>query len=246
MTFYVKIAGLKFKITTVYEYTMKLCRDYIVDDNAQTVADIVIGDNEIAREKEYDRATNERQGIEWRLFPDYYYESLAVYRKLSSVAIDYKALLFHGSSFAFDGRGIILTAKSGTGKSTHARIWRENFPGQIIMVNDDKPWLKLENDGRIWIYGTPWCGKHHLGTNIGVPAEAICFLSRAENNSCEEVNPDRRLKELMEQSMKFSEPAKMVSVLEVVSKITGTVKFYDLRCNMEPEAAITAKRAIIG
>ena len=44
---------------------------------------------------------------------------------------------------------------SGTGKSTHARLWRETFGDRAVMVNDDKPLLRITKDGVI-AYGTPW------------------------------------------------------------------------------------------
>ena len=35
------------------------------------------------------------------------------------------ALMLHGVLMEWQGKGIILTASSGTGKTTHARLWRE-------------------------------------------------------------------------------------------------------------------------
>jgi serine kinase of HPr protein (carbohydrate metabolism regulator) len=59
----------------------------------------------------------------------------------------YDTFLFHGSAIAVDGVGYLFTAKSGTGKSTHARLWRELLGARAVMVNDDKPLLRV-TEGR--------------------------------------------------------------------------------------------------
>ena len=98
--------------------------------------------------------------------------------------ISYDTILFHGSVIAVDGIGYLFTAKSGTGKSTHTRLWREYFGDRAAMVNDDKPLLKI-TDSSVIAYGTPYNGKHRLGTNISVPLKAICILTRAADNHIE-------------------------------------------------------------
>lgn len=49
------------------------------------------------------------------------------YRKIAEKLVQYDVMLFHGSAVAVDGIGYLFTAKSGTGKSTHTRLWREYF-----------------------------------------------------------------------------------------------------------------------
>lgn len=58
---------------------------------------------------------------------------------------------------------ILFTAPSGTGKSTHTRMWQECFGERVTVINDDKPLIKI-NDSEAVIYGTPWCGKHGIET----------------------------------------------------------------------------------
>ena len=89
----------------------------------------------------------------------------------------YDTILFHGSAVAVDGIGYLFTAKSGTGKSTHTRLWRELFGERAVMLNDDKPLIKVSENGII-VYGTPWDGKHRLSTNTFVPLKGICFMSK--------------------------------------------------------------------
>ncbi len=137
---------------------------------------------------------NPPEKIQKRAFPsgsfsDAYLETLAVYRKIADHLLSYDTLLFHGSVIAVDGEGYLFTAKSGgTGKSTHTRLWREYFGERAVMVNDDKPLLRITDSG-VTAYGTPWDGKHRLSTNIAVPLKGICILTRDTTNHIEPAEP---------------------------------------------------------
>ncbi|MBO4471084.1 MAG: hypothetical protein J5841_04965, partial [Clostridia bacterium] len=109
-------------------------------------------------------------------------EILAVYRQIAEQMPFRDTFLFHGSAIAVDGAAYLFTARSGTGKSTHTRLWREMLGDRAVMVNDDKPLIHLTEDGAV-VYGTPWNGKHRLGTNAVVPLKAVCILGRGERNS---------------------------------------------------------------
>ena len=98
---------------------------------------------------------------------------------LAEKLVAYGALLMHGSALCMDGNAYIFTAKSGTGKSTHARLWREAFGDRVWMINDDKPMIRVDE---MRVYGTPWDGKHHLSRNASAPLKAIVKLERAEEN----------------------------------------------------------------
>ncbi len=133
-------------------------------------------------EREKSAREDEIEGIPTtRQFSDSYLEELAVYRKIAEEMINYDTVLFYGSVIAIDGIGYLFTAKSGTGKSTHTRFWRKYFRDRTVMVNDDKPLIKI-TDSSVTAYGTPYNGKHRLGSNIFVPLKAICILTRSAEN----------------------------------------------------------------
>lgn len=66
-------------------------------------------------------------------------------------------IAIHGSCIVKDGKAFLFLGESGTGKSTHTRLWREYIPGSTLL-NDDSPIIALEGDD-VWIYGSPWSGK---------------------------------------------------------------------------------------
>ena len=144
--------------------------------------------------------------------------------------------LFHGSAVAVDGAAYLFTARSGTGKSTHTRLWREMLGDRAVMVNDDKPLIRLTEDGAV-VYGTPWNGKHRLGTNISVPLKAVCILERAKQNTIRAITREEAFPMLIQQSYRPLDPAALAKTLSLVDRLSRTVSLYRLGCNMDPEAA---------
>ena len=171
-----KIAGKVIEINSIYSQVHDYCRDYLSDGN--TDFSVTVSEDDIRAEREKSARENEFEGLPVKNYPDHYLEELAVYRKICEKMPDYGTILFHGSVIAVDGAGYLFTAKSGTGKSTHTRLWREYFGDRAVMVNDDKPLISIGEDG-VTAHGTPYNGKHRLGSNISGPLKAICILTRA-------------------------------------------------------------------
>ena len=113
------------------------------------------------------------------------------------------------------------------------------------MVNDDKPLLRVTDSGVI-AYGTPWNGKHHLGSNIGVPLKAVAILHRSEQNSVVSAERTRVYPVMMQQIYRPADPIKMVKTVQLFDKVLDNVALFELYCNMEPEAAEISYRALKG
>ena len=166
-------------------------------------------------------------------------ELTAVQRKFADMLFEQNALAFHGSVVAVDGQAYLFTAKSGTGKSTHTRFWRQEFGERAVMINDDKPLLQLK-DGKVWACGTPWDGKHKLSTNTAVPLKAICILERGEENHIEPISPRQALPMLLQQSYRPQTPDGTANLLTLLDQLTASVRVYRLHCNLDPSAARVA------
>lgn len=165
-----------------------------------------------------------------------YLESLAIQRKLSEALIDYDTILFHSSALAVDGQGYLFAALSGTGKSTHSRLWREMYGDRVTMINDDKPFIHVGED-EVRVYGSPWNGKHHLGTNTSVPVKAICILTRDTTNHIERIKADEAFAILYQQTYRSKDPAKLAHTIDLITRMADKVALYRLGCNMDPDAA---------
>ena len=236
--FCVEIAQKTVKLQTVYEKTWEQCARYLTDAEPDFV--VSVNREDITRMRESAAREDALEGKEPQSYSDAYLESLAMYRKICEKMVDFDTILMHGSVVAVDGEAFLFTAKSGTGKSTHTRYWREFFGERAVMVNDDKPLLKLTDDGAL-ACGTPWDGKHRLSTNVCLPLRAICILERGETNEITPISAREALPMVFQQTYR---PKKLSKYMEIIDKLTQRVKFYRLRCNMSPEAARIAYEAM--
>ncbi|MDD6406286.1 MAG: hypothetical protein PUG00_10905, partial [Clostridiales bacterium] len=134
-SFTIRLAGQYFTICPVCDYIREYCKDYIVADDTEDAMrfHIATTQSDIDFEREKSAREDTKEGIPNRQFSDAYLETLAVYRKIADHLLSCDTLLFHGSVIAVDDEGYLFTAKSGTGKSTHTRLWREYFGERAVM-----------------------------------------------------------------------------------------------------------------
>ena len=233
MTKKYKIADKVVEVKSIYVEVHEYCADYLTDEPADYSVTTTQADIDFEREKS--AREDEIEGIPTRHFSDSYLEELAVYRKIAEQMISYDTILFHGSVVAVDDVGYLFTAKSGTGKSTHTRLWREYFGERAVMVNDDKPLLHIADT--VTAYGTPYNGKHRLGTNTSVPLKAICILTQSADNHIEPITRERAYTMLLQQVYRPADMLKMAKTLDLVDRLADSVKLYRLGCNMDISAA---------
>lgn len=224
-----RIADVSFKMSCCHSYTPKMCEGYKIDDAEAIKFSIEATPEEISKER------SEGEGY----YSDAYLESLALYRKLCEKMLDYDSFLFHCSAVEVDGKAYLFAAASGTGKSTHTRMWREYFGAKAVMINDDKPLLQVREDA-IYVCGTPWCGKHNLSTNKKSPIQGICILSRGEENKIEKISPLEAYPELYKQTYRPPNRDKMIKTLSLLKQVTERISIYRLHCTISEEAAVVA------
>ncbi len=229
-----RFAGHTVEICSLYPQIHTMCSEYRTENHPELVLSISQSDIDCERRRfEEKDPAEDAQG---RHPSDKYLETLAVYRKLAESLIEYNTLLFHGSAVAVDGAGYLFAAKSGTGKSTHARLWRELLGDRAVMVNDDKPLLSVSETGAV-VWGTPWDGKHHLNSNISAPLRAICLLERGEENNMEPISAKEAWPTLWRQSYRPTEPEKLKRVLAMTDILSKHTRLYRLRCTPDIQAA---------
>jgi len=232
--FVMGIAGRVAGVRAMFDGTRDFCAAYLCDGEADFTVEVTPED--ILFERERSARTDMLEGKPVRRVSDAYLETLALQRKLAEMLFAFETLLFHGSVVAVDGQAYLFTAKSGTGKSTHTRLWREAFGDRAVMINDDKPFLRLEK-GSVMAYGSPWNGKHGLGMNGCAPLKAVCILERGEENVIRSISAAEALPMLMQQCHRPGKQANFPLYLELLDRLAKGTKFYRLKCNMQPEAA---------
>lgn len=100
-------------------------------------------------------------------------------RILPGILLKKSILQLHAVLMEDCGRGILICADSGVGKTTHARLWRDTRKSLII----DGDRAACIRDGNIWTaFGIPWCGTSGEYMNRSVPIKAVVILDRGEVN----------------------------------------------------------------
>lgn len=246
------LADVPIRIESIYDEVQLMCADYRTDLAPEFTITTSLSDiEEEGRQSDEERAA---EGLPEYHFEPAYLETLAVYRKIAQALLSRGVLLMHGSVIAVDGEGYMFTALSGTGKSTHVRLWRRLFGERAVMVNDDKPLVRVggrkakgegqEAEQRAWVYGTPWDGKHHLSNNIAVPLRAIIVLHRGADNEIHPISVQEAFPTLLQQSFRSADPMATIQSMQLLSQLSQRVGLYSLHCNMNPDAARVAYEGI--
>ena len=153
-------------------------------------------------------------------------------------------VLMHSSVTMHGGKGYLFLGKSGTGKSTHSQLWINNIE-KCELLNDDHPALRVEADGSVRVYGTPWSGKTPCYRNLNVPIGAIVDLHQAQENAIR----------LLPLSYAYGVIYKSYSGFRflkefadghhaTVEKIVTTVPCYSLNCLPNAEAAFLCHQTV--
>lgn len=154
----------------------------------------------------------------------------------------YDTLLVHASVIEYEGRGYMFLGRSGTGKSTHTRLWLENIEGSALL-NDDNPIVRVI-DGEAVIYGSPWSGKTPCYKNRSMPLQAVVRLSQAPFNRITRLSPLKAYAALMPSCSCMRWDHNAVEALhKTVEKVIMKVPVRHLECLPDGDAARTSHAA---
>lgn len=229
-----KFADIPVEITHRGTYLSDKCKDYLAEEK-EAAFGICITDEDIQYEREHSEDDIK--------YSKAYLEYISAYRKFSEKSVDYGVVLCHGSVVEVDGMAYMFTAASGTGKSTHTKLWREYFGDRAIMINDDKPLLRFKEDG-VYVYGTPWDGKHHISTNKSAKLAGICLLRQDKENSIRKMEPQESLTMLMNQTYRPRNAEALLKTFDYIDELINRVPMYNMGCTISEEAVEVAYKAM--
>lgn len=162
----------------------------------------------------------------------------------AQAVLPYGAVSMHASVVVSDGSAFLFMGKSGTGKSTHSRLWLENVPGTVLL-NDDNPIVRLTDAGTV-VYGSPWSGKTPCYKNESAPVAGMIRLRQAPANrfeskediaafslllpGCSVLRQDKRLHEAL--------CATLVDMAEAVCVA-------EMHCLPDKDAAFVCRRGVL-
>ncbi len=231
-----KIADFNFFIENINPGVEKACKQYLISDNeycgiafSMTEADITV---------------EEGNGN----FSKAYLEYIAICRKIAEIIPLHNAFLLHSAVFDVDGTGVAFAAHSGTGKTTHMLLWQKLLGDRLKIVNGDKPIVRFfdEEPNNPYAYGTPWNGKEHLGCNMRTPLKHICFIERADQNSCERVSKTDAVNLIFNQVYMPKDPMAAMNTVGLIDRLLSSCELWKIKCNMDISAAETAYNTILG
>ena len=157
---------------------------------------------------------------------------------------DKHTLEMHAAVIERKGHGFLFLGHSGTGKSTHARMWMSAFE-DAKLLNDDNPVLRILENGEVHVYGSPWSGKTPCYINREVPVGAIVQLAQAPHNKIWPLRlPEAYAYMLSSASGLKIEPKMMDALYDTIARVIQTVQVYKMECLPDTDAARVCEKEI--
>lgn len=157
--------------------------------------------------------------------------------------IKHKGLMLHSSAISYKGRGILFSAPSGTGKSTQSSLWKQEFKDDVIIVNDDTPFIR-NFDGTSYVYGCPWSGKTDINEQMKVPVFAVVSVKQGKENKIKELTATEGFFRIFNETKKPVESKMLDMAMDNVITFLSNVKVYELTCRPDSDAVYTLKEAL--
>lgn len=146
-------------------------------------------------------------------------------------------VLFHAAVVSHEGKGYMFLGPSGTGKSTHARLWLK-YIADTVLVNDDNPVVRLADDGSPIVYGSPWSGKTPCYRNVSYPLGGIVLLSQAPYNKIHRLSGIHAYASLVASISGKRWDSRVADGLHATENaLASTVPVWHLECLPDEEAA---------
>jgi len=150
---------------------------------------------------------------------------------------DKATVLFHAAAVSFEDKGYLFLGPSGTGKSTHARLWLRYVAGTSLM-NDDNPVVGIGQDGTARVFGSPWSGKTPCYRNVKCPLGAIVVLSQAPANRIHRLSGIHAYAKLAESISGKRWDARIADGLhQTQNLLASAIPVWHLECLPDEEAA---------
>ena len=149
----------------------------------------------------------------------------------------FRTLEMHASVVVNGGKGYLFLGKSGTGKSTHSSLWLKYIEGSELL-NDDNPVIRVDDDGILRVYGSPWSGKTPCYRNASAPVGAIVRSRQAKHNTLTRQNSLESYASVYSSCSGFKADRRMADGQhETLEFIALNVPCYTMDCLPDEEAA---------
>lgn len=166
----------------------------------------------------------------------------ALRKVMIAVLAQKQGLIIHSSTIIWNDTGIVFSAPSGTGKSTHTNLWKQLYGVQIL--DGDATACRIVN-GIPFTFGLPWCGTSGEFMNHCVPLGAIVFLEQAKENSIKRLDFQESFLRLAARCFLLPWNDKMTNqFLDIIQSIAANADCYLLNCLPDNNAVELVKKCL--
>ena len=167
---------------------------------------------------------------------------LAPFLSMETALLEHDCFQLHASVIDWQGKGILFSAPSGTGKSTQAALWNKYAGAEII--NGDRAMVRREGDG-YRVYGSPYAGTSGIFTNRSVPLRAIVVLSQGAENQVERMRATTAFSRIYSESTVPSWNENFVDRFStLLVDLVERIPVYHLSCRPDADAVETLRRVL--
>jgi hypothetical protein len=150
--------------------------------------------------------------------------------------------VFHCSYIDWQGKGILFTAPSETGKSTQAELWNQLRGAEII--NGDRAAVRIEQDA-IFAEGIPFSGSSVYCHNRSLPLAAVVYLAQAPVTTIRRLRGYEAFARIWEGcSINTWDREDMASVSESVRRVAETIPIFHMPCRPDETAVLALEKAL--
>lgn len=145
-------------------------------------------------------------------------------------------LKIHASVTELEGNALLFLGTSGTGKSTHSRLWRKFVPGATLL-NDDEPILRIMEDGEVRVFGCPWSGSTPCYRNASAHVTALVHLRQSPENKLTKLRGRDSFDSLYSSTaFLHSDKKRHLATFDTVADVLEQIPVYRLDCRPDEEA----------
>lgn len=150
--------------------------------------------------------------------------------------------IFHCSFIEYQGKAILFTAPSETGKSTQAELWHQYRGAEII--NGDRAAVRLA-DGVLLAEGIPFSGSSVYCKNRSLPLSAIVYLGQAPKTTIRRLHGYEAFSKIWEGvSVNIWDRQDLEQVSAVVQKAAAEIPVFYMPCTPDEDAVRTLEEML--